>query len=74
MQYMDQSGLYAMEDAIQDLQAEGIKVAFTDLHGQPKDMFESFNLVPGLVEDDFCFDDFPSCLVWLEGYLNEHHM
>ncbi len=42
--YVDQSGLYAKEDAIMDLQAQGIKVVFTHLHGQPKDMFELFNL------------------------------
>lgn len=72
--YVDQSGLYAMEDAVMDLQAEGIKVVFTDLHGQPRDMFETFNLVPGLVEEEFCYPDFATCMVWLEGYLVKHHM
>lgn len=68
--YVDQSGLYAMEDAVMDLQALGIKVVFTDLHGQPREMFEQFNLVPGLVEEDYCFPDFQECSKWLEGYLN----
>jgi len=72
--YVDQSGLYAMEDAVMDLQDEGIKVVFTDLHGQPRDMFETFNLVPGLVSEEFCYPDFKTCLVWLEGYLQENHM
>ena len=72
--YVDQSGLYAMEDAVMDLQADDIKVVFTDLHGQPRDLFESFNLVPGLVSEEFCYPDFKTCLVWLEGYLMEHHM
>ena len=68
--YVDQSGLYAMEDAIMDLQEKDIKVVFTGLHGQPLDMFERFNLVPGLVEEEYCFEDFHTCSVWLEGYLN----
>ncbi|MFK7982527.1 MAG: SulP family inorganic anion transporter [Saprospiraceae bacterium] len=67
--YVDQSGLYAMEDAIMDLYAQDIKVVFTGLHGQPKDMFEIFNLVPGLVEDEYCFDDFGSASKWLEDFL-----
>ena len=72
--YVDQSGLYAMEDAVMDLHEDKIKVVFTDLHGQPRDMFESFNLVPGLISEEFCFPDFESCMTWLEGYLKEHHM
>ncbi len=67
--YVDQSGLYAMEDAIKDLQAQGIKVVFTDLHGQPLDMFERFNIIPGLVEKEYCFNDFKSCSEWLAEYL-----
>ena len=47
--YVDQSGLYAMEEAIMDLQAKGIKVAFTDLKGQALAIFERFNLIPRLV-------------------------
>lgn len=70
--YVDQSGLYAMEDAIMDLQARGIKVVFTDVHGQPLDMFRAFNLIPGLVEGKYCFDDFNECSKWLEGYLKNH--
>jgi len=68
--YVDQSGLYAMEDAINDLQEQGIKVVFTALHGQPRDIFEKINLVPGLVEEKYCFEDFKSCMKWLEGYLH----
>ena len=70
--YVDQSGLYAMEDAIMDLQAQDIKVVFTDVHGQPLDMFEAFNLVPGLVEREYCFENFQACSDWLEKYLNRN--
>ena len=52
-----------------DLQSQNIKVAFTDLHGQPKDMFERFNLIPGLIEREYCFENFQECLAWMEGYL-----
>jgi len=67
--YVDQSGLYAMEDAIMDLQALGITVVFTGLHGQPEYMFERVSLVPGLVDKAFCFKTFGDCSVWLERVL-----
>lgn len=73
--YVDQSGLYAMENAVTDLQELGIKVVFVDLHGQPYDIFESFNLVPGLIEKEFCFPTWKECHQWLQGYLaNEGHI
>lgn len=67
--YVDQSGLYAMEDAIMDLHGEDIKVVFTDLHGQPKDIFESFGIVPGLVDEKYSFEKFAQAHEWLEKYL-----
>ena len=70
--YVDQSGLYAMEDAINDLQKQGIKVVFTDVHGQPRDLFEKVNLIPGLIEEEYCFDSFPDCSKWLQEYLNNN--
>jgi SulP family sulfate permease len=70
--YIDQSGLYAVEEAIIDLTDQGIKVVFTDLHGQPMDMFESFGVYPGLISDDCLFDDFSACAKWLERYLTDH--
>ena len=69
--YMDQSGLYAMEDAIMDLQHQGIKVVFTDVKGQPLDVMERFNLIPGLVEREYCFENFRDCSDWLEKYLQD---
>jgi len=64
--YMDQSGLYAMEDVILSLQEKGINFAFTGLHGQPKDMMESIRILPDLISDDMNFDTFKDCMMWLE--------
>ncbi len=67
--YVDQSGLYAMEDAIQDLQEENITVVFTDIHGQPLDMFERINIIPSLIPREHCFKDFATCMQWLEVHM-----
>ncbi|MGI9515658.1 MAG: SulP family inorganic anion transporter [Pirellulaceae bacterium] len=71
--YMDQSGIYSMEDAIMGMQDRGIKVVFTDVHGQPLDLLGKLNLIPGLVEREYCFDNFSECSAWLEGYLTQEH-
>ncbi len=68
--YVDQSGLYAMEDAIMDFQSQNIAVAFTGIHGQPLDLFRQLKLIPGLVSEEFCFETFQEAAVWLENYLN----
>lgn len=68
--YVDQSGLYAMEEAILELRQLDIAVVFTNLHGQPLDMFKRINLVPGLVPEAHSFTDFQACTKWLESYLH----
>lgn len=67
--YVDQSGLYAMEDAILDLKGKGIEVAFTGLYGQPEEMFRKIRIVPNLVSEELCFKDFETCVLWVEETL-----
>jgi SulP family sulfate permease len=69
--YMDQSGFYSIEDSIRNLQSRNIKVVFTDAHGQPLDILERLNVIPGLVDREFCFQSFNDCSKWLEAYLKE---
>lgn len=69
--YMDQSGIYSMEDAIRDLQQRKVKVLFTDVHGQPLDLLERLNIIPCLIEREYCFKDFNACSKWLEAFLKQ---
>lgn len=70
--YIDQSGLYAMEDAIVDLESQGIRVVFTGLKGQPKTMLERIKIIPGLILPGDIFEDFEDCANWLESYLHNN--
>jgi SulP family sulfate permease len=63
---MDQSGLYAMEDAIMDLKGQNIQVVFVNLYGQPLDFAKSVSMVTDLVPYDLCFDNFQDCTKWIE--------
>ena len=69
--YIDQSGLYALEDAILDLQKRGVAVVFVGLTDQVKSMLERINLIPGLVDNKYVFRNFKNCRSWLSERLEE---
>ncbi len=71
--YVDQSGLYAMDDAIREFQSKNITVVFTDLHGQPEAMFKQFKICPGLVDNENNFKNFSECSTWLYNSLKENN-
>ena len=66
MAYMDQSGLYAMEDMLQDLQKKDIEVLFVDLLTQPRYMMERIDIIPDFISEDKIFGDFDSCIIWIK--------
>ncbi len=66
MQYMDQSGLYAMEDILIDLAAKDIKVLFVNPMKQPLYMMERIDIIPDLVPKEQIFTSFKDCLKWIK--------
>ena len=68
MQYIDQSGLYALEDIIVDLKKEGKNILFVDLQKQPRYMLERIDMVPDLVSEESIFNNFKSCLQWVKEH------
>jgi SulP family sulfate permease len=58
MQYMDQTGLYVMEDMLQDLKARGINVIFVGLLDQPRYIMERIDIIPDLVSEDQVYESF----------------
>lgn len=65
--FMDQSGLYAMETAIKDLQAQGVTVLMTIIQPQPMYMLQRMNVIPNVVPEDHTFKTFEDC----NHYLSE---
>lgn len=66
MQYMDQSGLYAMEDVLVDLRKQNINVLFVNLLKQPRYMMERIDIIPDLIPKEHIFKDFDECLKWVK--------
>ncbi len=67
--FIDQTGLYALEESILSLEEKGIDVLLTGLQEQPKDMLRKINLIPGLVVDEHLFKTFNDCVTWLKDKL-----
>lgn len=65
MPYMDQSGLYAMEDILLDLTSSGKEVLMVDVLKQPKYMMERINIIPKLIDKNHVFSSFNECLIWV---------
>ncbi len=71
MQYMDQSGLYAMEDMLQDLQRNDVDVLFVGLLRQPRYMMERIDIIPDFIPEEHIFDSFNDCMVWVKENVND---
>lgn len=53
--YIDQSGLYALENSVLELHKKGVKVLLTAVQEQPKDKLISIDIVPDLIPDEHLF-------------------
>ena len=68
--FMDQSGLYAMEEAIKDIQARGAQVLMTIIQPQPMYMLKNMKLIPEVVPEDHTFKTFEECTEYLKKQLS----
>jgi len=71
--YMDQSGLYAIEDLVIAMEAEGRTVLIVGLKVQPKYMMERIDIIPDLVEPEHLFGTFKECLTWVKGNVKDKY-
>jgi len=71
MQYMDQSGLYAMEDMLQDLKKKNIEVLFVNLLQQPRYMMERIDIIPDFIPKEHIFKGFSPCVQWIKENITD---
>ncbi|MEL0651591.1 SulP family inorganic anion transporter [Algibacter sp. TI.3.09] len=72
MQYMDQTGLYAMEDMLQELKKNNVEVLFVGLLKQPRYMMERIDIIPDFIPNEHIFKDFRSCLQWVKNNIKDN--
>ena len=66
--FMDQSGLYAMEEAIKDIQSRDTQVLMTIIQPQPMYMLKTHNVIPAVVPEEHTFKTFEDCTDYLNQY------
>jgi SulP family sulfate permease len=71
MQYMDQTGLYAMEDMLLDLKKKNIEVLFVNLLNQPRYMMENIDIIPYFISKEHIFKGFNSCVLWIKQNIKD---
>lgn len=67
--YIDQSGVYAIEDALLYLQGQGITVHIVDIQSQPLDMLKRIKIVPDLIDESHFHNKFKACIGSIVGTL-----
>lgn len=70
--FMDQSGLYAMETAIKELQARGVLVLMTIIQPQPLYMLKTMKVIPLIVPELHTFETFEDCTDFLKNRFQEN--
>jgi SulP family sulfate permease len=65
MPYMDQSGLYAMEEILTALHNKGVCILLVNIQEQPRYLLERIDIIPDLVSENHIFGSFETCVNWL---------
>lgn len=73
MAYMDQSGLYAMEDMLQELKKNDVEVLFVGLLKQPRYMMERIDIIPDFIPNEHIFGTFNACMKWVKENIKDTH-
>ncbi len=73
MQYMDQSGLYAMEDVLLSLKKRKVEILFVNLLQQPRYMMERIDIIPDLISEDSIFKNFEECIQWINANVQDNY-
>ena len=71
MQYMDQSGLYAMEDVLQELNKNNVTALFVDLQSQPRYLMERIDIIPDFIPEEHIFENFDDCTDWIKQHVKD---
>ena len=65
--YIDQSGLYAIENVYDYLTSKGIMVYITGLQQQPREMLEDTEIIPKIIPKSHVFAEFKDGITDLEN-------
>lgn len=63
--YVDQTGLYSLRDALDDLNSRNVEVYLTGMNNDVFEMLEGINVFPELVPFENIYNDLETCVLWI---------
>ncbi|UCE93829.1 MAG: SulP family inorganic anion transporter [Flavobacteriaceae bacterium] len=63
--YVDQTGLFVLEDVLLELEKNDIHVLIVDIQKQPLYLMKSIDIVPDLIPEEHIFESFEECTQWI---------
>lgn len=63
--FIDQSGLFAFEDVLQNLLQKGIQPLLIEVQEQPLYRLETIDIIPDLIGKEHIFENYDACLQWI---------
>ena len=69
--YIDQSGLYALENAVLDLRQRNVLVLLIDVDEQPCDKLKSIDIIPDLIPNEHIFKTVGEGFNYLKNHLKK---
>lgn len=69
--YIDQSGLFTLEDVILELERDNIQVLLVGVNVQPKARMEGIDIIPNLISEEHIFEDFDACLRYIKSNVKD---
>lgn len=63
--YIDQTGLFVLEDVMLELEKNDIHILLVDVQKQPLYLMKSIDIVPDLVSEERIFHTFDECTEWI---------
>tara|TARA_R110001632_G_scaffold161439_4_gene279866 strand:- start:2954 stop:4831 length:1878 start_codon:yes stop_codon:yes gene_type:complete len=71
--YMDQSGVYAVEDTVLALEQQGIHTHIVGVQKQPQYMMERIDIIPDLIPKESVFENFNDCINYLKTHVKDEY-
>jgi sulfate permease, SulP family len=72
--YIDQSGLYALESIILNIEQHNVQVFLLQLQKQPSALMRNINLIPDVIDESCLFYDYESCAKAVIKYIKENNL
>lgn len=70
--YIDQSGVFALDDTLLELiNQKNVVPLIVGIKEQPLYLLQRIDIVPDLIPEEHIFDTFDECIRWIEGHVQD---